>query len=191
MTPRNSVDMRAILDAATEIADSNGMEEVTLASVAKKLGIRSPSLYNHVDGLDGLRRQLALHGLEKLHHALMNAVVGRAGDDAVRALGKAYVEFARSNTGLYQATLRAPDVEDPRLKQAGDNIVHLTMRVLEGFGLKDEEALHVVRGLRSLFHGFASIEQSGGFGLPLDLDESLSRLIDTYIAGIHAMYDCK
>ena len=39
----------------------DGIDAVTLASVAAALGVRSPSLYNHIAGLDGLRRELALH----------------------------------------------------------------------------------------------------------------------------------
>ena len=37
---------------------------------------------------------------------------------------------------------------------------------------------------RSICHGFASIEQQGGFGLPLDLDISLHVLLETFIKGL-------
>ena len=53
----------------------------------------------------------------------------------------------------------------------------------EGSG---DDAIHAVRALRSLIHGFATLEQGGGFGIPLDLDESFRRLIAIYIAGIRA-----
>jgi hypothetical protein len=59
--------------------------------------------------------------------------------------------------------------------------------VLSVYGLKDDAALYAVRGLRSVLHGFASLEQRGGFGLPLSLAESLRLLIKTFIAGIHVM----
>jgi hypothetical protein len=54
--------------------------------------------------------------------------------------------------------------------------------------LEQEEAVHVIRGLRSMAHGFATIERSGGFGIPIDLDESYRRLIDAYLSGLHALY---
>ena len=47
-----------------------------------------------------------------------------------------------------------------------------------------EDGLHAVRGLRSVVHGFASLEVAGGFGLPLDLDESFRRLVEMFIGGL-------
>ena len=48
MSPRIGLTLPKIVETAAEIADTNGIQEVTLASVAQRLGIRSPSLYNHV-----------------------------------------------------------------------------------------------------------------------------------------------
>jgi hypothetical protein len=44
--------------------------------------------------------------------------------------------------------------------------------------------LHAVRGLRSLVHGFATLEVAGGFGMPLDIDESFRRLVELLISGL-------
>ena len=49
--------------------------------------------------------------------------------------------------------------------------------MLEAFNLHGEDALHAARGLRSLAHGFATLEAAGGFGLPLDCDESFRHLV--------------
>jgi AcrR family transcriptional regulator len=177
--------LSTILQTATEIADKDGLDAVTLATLAKKLGVRPPSLYNHIEGLHGLRKQLAVYGLEQLYSTLAQAAIGRSGDDAVHALGKAYVTFARTHPGLYEATLQAPDPLDPDIQRAGREIVNLTLRVLRAYDLDDETALHAVRGLRSMFHGFASLEQKGEFRIPLDHDVTLQFLIDTFLTGIH------
>lgn len=50
MSPRIGLTLPKIVETAAEIADTNGIQEVTLASLAQRLGIRSPSLYNHVKG---------------------------------------------------------------------------------------------------------------------------------------------
>lgn len=187
MASRIKLDLDTILQVATEMADTQGIDQVTLASLAKKLRIRPPSLYNHVDGLPGLRKELAIYGLKQLYHSLTDSVIGRSGDEAVHALGEAYVTFAREHPGLYEATLRALKPYDPDIQKVGDQIVDLVVRVLHSYGLANEAALHAVRGLRSLLHGFASLEQRGGFGLPLNLNESFRLLIDTFLAGIHKM----
>jgi hypothetical protein len=66
-------------------------------------------------------------------------------------------------------------------------VVGLLVQVLQIYGLQDEAAIHAVRALRSLMHGFASLEQKGGFGIKLGLDETFRLMVDTFLAGIQAM----
>jgi len=182
--PRIGLDLTTILEAAGEIADLHGVHEVTLANLAKKLGIRPPSLYNHFEGLPGLRKQLAIHGIDRLYEVMADAAIGVSGTEAVLAISKAYVNFARKHPGIYEATLFAPDPEDEDVQQAGTKIVDLSVRVLQAYRLEGDLALHTVRGLRSILHGFSSLEQRGGFKLSLDLDESLMIILKAFLAGI-------
>nr|WP_263323399.1 TetR/AcrR family transcriptional regulator [Neobacillus sp. Marseille-Q6967] len=186
MSPRPKVglDMNTILGAAGEIADELGMQEVTLANLAKKLGIRPPSLYNHFDGMNGLRKKLAIYGINLLYEELADAAIGVSGEEDILAISKAYVEFVRNHPGIYEATLMAPDMEDEEVQQAGAKIVDLSVRVLQSYNLEGEQALHAVRGLRSILHGFSSLEQRGGFKMALDLDKSLITIIEAFINGI-------
>lgn len=187
MARRPGLDLPKVLQAAAEIADQQGIQEVTLAGLAKKLNIRPPSLYNHVDGLPGLLSKLAVYGLEQLKIALVQSAIGRSGDDAVRAFGIAYVAFARSHPGLYEITLRAPNPEDEEVQAAASEILDVIFRILRAYSLDEQALIHAVRGLRSMLHGFASLEQKGGFGLPLDLDESLEWMMDAYLMGLRTL----
>jgi AcrR family transcriptional regulator len=186
MSPRPKVglELTEILGAAAELADQFGMQEVTLANLAKKLGIRPPSLYNHFDGLGGLRKKLAIYGLDQLYKALAQSAIGVSGDVAVLTISKAYVDFTRKHPGIYEATLMAPDMEDEDVQQAGSKIVDLTIRVLQAYRLDGDTATHAVRGLRSILHGFSSLEQRGGFKMALDLNESLEIIIKAFIHGM-------
>ena len=56
------------------------------------------------------------------------------------------------------------------------------LAVLRGHGLDGADAVHATRCARALAHGFASLEASGGFGLPEDLDETYERLIRMFLA---------
>ena len=56
--------------------------------------------------------------------------------------------------------------------------------LLGSLGLTGDAALHAIRGLRSLLHGFVSLEMGGGFGLPLDLDESFQQMVVVYLQGL-------
>lgn len=182
------LDKAAVVRTAAALADSEGLEAVTLARLAAELGIRSPSLYNHVAGPGGIRHELALYGVRELRRRLERAAVGRAGDDALRVVAHAYRAFAQERPGLYAATLRAPDAGDADLVAASADLLAVITAIFAGYGLTGDAALHATRALRSITHGFVALEAAGGFGLPLDLDASYGWLVDTFIAGLRAAH---
>ncbi|MRH43869.1 TetR family transcriptional regulator [Aquibacillus halophilus] len=184
MSPRIGLDRNRLLDVAIEIANQDGIHAVTMATLAKRLNIRPPSLYNHIDGLPALRNELALYGLEQLHSVMVEATTEKEGDDVISAISFAYLKFTRTHPGLYEATLYAPDNRDPKVEQAGNKIVELALNSLNHFQLDKDDAIHTVRGLRSILHGFSSLEQSGGFGIPINSDKSLDFIIKSYLKGI-------
>ncbi|HEU5441581.1 MAG TPA: WHG domain-containing protein [Ktedonobacterales bacterium] len=184
MPARAGLDTNAVVRAAAEMADADGLHPLSLARLAERLGVRVPSLYNHVQGLPGLRRALALYGIGALHDALASAAIGRSGDEAVFALAAAYRNFVKAHPGLYEAMTRTPPGQDAEVAAASAAPVEVVQAVLAGYGLQGDDAVHAVRGLRSLVHGFVTLEVSGGFGMPLDVDESFRRLLRTYVAGL-------
>ncbi|MFN3331054.1 MAG: TetR-like C-terminal domain-containing protein, partial [Caldilinea sp.] len=114
-------------------------------------------------------------------------VIGKSGPAAVTALLDAYRAFVKANPGLATYTVRPAAVEAPddaERAQAEARIVHVAVAVVASFGLAGEDAVHAVRALRSVAHGFATLEAAGGFGIPLDLDESFRRLAAMVIAGL-------
>jgi AcrR family transcriptional regulator len=174
-----------VVRAAAALADANGVEAPTLGELAAHLGVRTPSLYNHIAGLDGLRRDLALLGVRELNARLSRAAIGKAGDAAIAAFADAYRAFAHAQPGLYAATQRAPGPDDSELHAAANEAVETIVAVLAAYGLEGDDAVHTVRALRSFLHGFVSLEAGGGFGLPLNLDESFRRLLRIFIDGLH------
>jgi AcrR family transcriptional regulator len=179
----------AVVATAADLADANGLESLTLAAVAGAAGVRTPSLYNHVAGLEDLRRRLALHALEEMDAALRAAVMGRAGDDALTALAHAYRDYARRHPGRYAATVRAPDPADADLAAAGASAVEPLFAALRGYGLAGDELVHAARAVRSALHGFVALEGAGGFGLPVALDESFDAMVAALARGLAAPED--
>jgi AcrR family transcriptional regulator len=186
MAKRVGIDKDAVVRAAAKIADDHGWDALTLARVAKKLRIRSPSLYNHVGGLEGLRRELKLLALRDLNVALSRATIGKSRDDAVRGLADAYRAFVKRRPGTYAATMVTAPKNDPAMEAAASNIVETILSVLSGYGLDRREGLHAIRALRSTVHGFAALEIAGGFGIPLDVDKSFEWLVSALLAGLSA-----
>jgi AcrR family transcriptional regulator len=181
--PRAGLDADAVVAAAAELADAEGLESVTLARLADRLGVRAPSLYAHVDGLDDLRDRLGTRGLRELTARLGSAAAGRAGGDALKAVADAYREYAREHPGTYAAVQRAPS---PGQQRDAEQLVGIVLAVLRGYGLEGDDAIHATRGVRAALHGFASLEALGGFGIDLSTDESFARLVAMLDAGLQS-----
>jgi AcrR family transcriptional regulator len=175
--PRAGLDAEAVVTAAAAVADADGLQAVTLARLAETLGVRPPSLYAHVAGLPDLRRRLAARGARELAAALQSAAAGRAGGDALEAAAAAYRAYAREHPGTYAAVQRGPELDDPEAAAAATQVVDVMLAILRGYGLEQEEALHAARIVRAALHGFVVLEAGEGFRIPLDLDETFSRLL--------------
>ncbi|GGL60766.1 TetR/AcrR family transcriptional regulator [Sporolactobacillus putidus] len=183
---REKVTRQAILQISEKIVNQEGYEALTLARVAKALEIKTPSLYNHISSLNDLRKALALHALKQLYHEIMTAAVGKSGEEALKAIGFAYIHLMKDNPGLYSATLSALDPQDTEINQMSSDTIAIILRVLEPYHLSEEKAIHFVRGLRALSYGFSTLERQGGFNIDVPLNESISIAFDIFIKGMIA-----
>jgi AcrR family transcriptional regulator len=181
---RRGLDRAQVVAVAGDIADAAGLEAVTLARVAGALGVRSPSLYNHVDGRAGLLRGLAAQSTLELAAALRRAATGRAGSDAILAVAEAQRSYALAHPGRYATTVAAPASGDAEHEAAAAEAIDVLAAVLGGSGLQGDELIHAVRALRSAVHGFAALEAAGGFALAVDRDDSFRRLVEALADGI-------
>jgi AcrR family transcriptional regulator len=182
--PRAGLDAAQVVATAAAIADAEGLDAVTLARVAADLGVKSPSLYNHVAGRDGLVRGVALLGLQDLAAVLREAAIGRAGPEALLATAQAYRAFVKEHPGRYAAgAVAAPAPGDEEHRAAAAAVLDVMTGVLRAWSLSEDETIHALRGFRSAVHGFASLEAAGGFGIELDLDASFERLVGALGAG--------
>ena len=185
--PRKNLDKQTVIQAAADLLKREGAPALSLARLAETLGIQTPSLYNHIGGLSDLQRELNLLSLRELTRRLSAAALGVAGPEAVRGMAQAYRAYIKENPGLYLMGVRSSallEASDPELDQAQAELLRVTLAAMAGFGLPQADALHMVRGLRAQVHGFALLEAAGGFGLPIDCDESFRRMLDIYMEGM-------
>lgn len=176
-----------IAQVAATIADRDGLVAATLTAVAEELGIKTPSLYNHVKGVAGLRRLLAIHGSRILLEEFQSATEGLEGADALRAIAVVDRRFAIQHPGLYDSFLPAPRPgEDDELYDALAEPVFLVARILLDMGIPQDQAVHLIRALRALLHGFLDLEKTQGFGLPVDVDQSFEAAVELIVRGVEA-----
>jgi AcrR family transcriptional regulator len=184
---RIRLDKNAVVQAAAEILNAEGVQALTLSRLAEKLEIRSPSLYNHVDGLAGLQQDLAVLNARLLADRFSEAAIGKSGSELFMDVSQAFREYVKEYPGLYMSTLRSSgtqQVQDPNLQREEERMMKVGLAIMASLGLQGEDAIHGLRAFRSMVHGFATLEVAGGFGLPQDCDESFRKLVLALVAGL-------
>jgi AcrR family transcriptional regulator len=184
MSHRVRLDQATVVEAAAKLVDEEGIEALSLSHLAEHLGVRTPSLYNHVEGLSGLKHELALYCLRDVLNRITRATIGKSRAEAIFAFADAYLSYAREAPGRYVLTLQAPAPSDQEVQALAKQLVDVARAILAPYKLSEEDTIHAIRSLRSIVHGFISLEAAGGFGLPVDLDASFRWLINLFIAGL-------
>jgi AcrR family transcriptional regulator len=172
-----------VTEAAAAIVDRDGVEALSMSRLARQLGVRPPSLYNHVDGLEALVRRVGLAALADLAEPCREALMNRTGREAVHAFALAYRRWALAHPGTYPLTQVARP-GDTEWEAAGRRLLDPLRTLLGGDSDDPEEWVHAARALRSAVHGFVTLELMGGFGLEVSTDASFSRMIEAVSIGI-------
>ena len=181
--PRAGVTVDRVVSTAADLADRDGADALTLSRVADELGVRTPSLYSHIDGLDDLLRRVAVLGVVQLGERCRTAAMGTRGAAALAAIAGAYRAFAGERPGVYLLTQAVPP-DDPDHRAASQRLLEPVLAALAGFGLEGDDAIHAARSIRSALHGFVLLEQHQGFGLEVDVDTSFAWMIRTLTAAL-------
>ncbi len=181
MTSRNRLDRTIILNTAAILAEEVKLDHLTLNQLAERLGVKTPSLYNHVQGLTDLYAGIAALGMQRLGAMIANAAIGQSHEDALIAIAREYRKFSRTYPELYKAILKSPEVEHREISEAENTIVQILLKVLEPYHYSEEEAFHKIRGLRSLLHGFVSLEEAGFFRAPWDVEKSYEKMLTSVL----------
>lgn len=176
--PRAGVTIQRITDEALLIADERGLEQVTLAAIAERLGVRVPSLYKHVGGLSEVQDLLAEASRIELAGAMEQATVGRSGPQAIASLASAVRLWALAHPGRYASTVTGhrPGTEPgPGMQRATTVFLRI---VANGQADTSDDVVTRARALRSAIHGFVDLELRGGFGLPTNVEDSFRWLVE-------------
>jgi AcrR family transcriptional regulator len=185
MVKRRLLNRERVVARAIEMADAAGdVKGITMTALASALDIRVPSLYNHIKNLEDLRSAMAEAAARDLIDRLRSAAAGKIGREALLAMAFAYRQYSQDHPGIYPLTISAPEPGEERMVALAQELLQILLLVLGSMGISGEQALHVVRGIRSILHGFTSLEVAGGFKMDLDREESLRRLVEAYLNGV-------
>ncbi|MFE6528242.1 TetR/AcrR family transcriptional regulator [Streptomyces rochei] len=176
--PRAGLTTDRVVAAAADLADATGFDNVTVSALARHFGVKDASLYTHVRNLRDLRVRVALLAGGELIDEIASAVAGRAGKEALAAFAGAYRSYALRHPGRYAATQIRMDqslvADSPALRRTAE----ITHGMLRAYGLTEPDLTDAVRLLRSTFHGYCSLEATGGFGAPRDVRASWDKVVE-------------
>ena len=173
-----------IVNAALTFLDREGWDALTINALATHLGTKGPSLYNHVDSLDDLRRTVRMRVIEDIITMLKRAGEGRARDDAVLVMAGAYRSYAHHHPGRYSAFTRMPlGGDDPEYTAATKGAAAPVISVLSSYGLDGEEAFYAALEFWSALHGFVLLEMTGVMD-DVDTDAVFSDMVLRLAAGL-------
>ena len=175
----------AILAAARLLLEEEGLDAVTMAAVAARVGVRAPSLYKHLRDRTELVSGVIAVAAAELTEELELALASAAADPPARvhAIASSYRAFARRSPRA--AALMFADL-GPGLPIPQAELARSARPVLEVAAALagDDQALPAARALTAFVHGFTSMESAGAFRLGGDVDAAFGLGIDALIRGL-------
>ena len=174
----------SIVNAALTFLDREGWDALTINALATQLGTKGPSLYNHVDSLEDLRRTVRMRVVGDIIEMLNTVGEGRTRDDAVMVMASAYRSYAHHHPGRYSAFTRMPlDGDDPEFTDATRAAAAPVIAVLASYGLDGEDAFYVALEFWSAMHGFVLLEMTGAMN-GIDTDAVFTDMVIRLASGM-------
>jgi AcrR family transcriptional regulator len=187
--PRAGLNPASVTEAAATLIDEIGFENLSMGLVAERLGVKTPSLYKHVTSQADLAHRIAVLAMSELADAIRDATQGRSGKEALVAGAQAMRTYVLQHPGRNvagnAALVTGPD--DPLIPAIG-RVVSSWSAMLHGYRLDPQEEIHALRMLRSMLHGFSSLEAIGSFQIATDVDDSFTWMLGFIDQGLKAKW---
>ena len=187
--PRAGLGPASVTEAGAALVDEVGFENLSMGLLAERLGVKTPSLYKHVANQADLAHRIAVLAMTELADTIRDATQGRSGQEALVAGAQAMRRYVLAHPGRNAAgnaaLVTGPD--DPLVAAIGRVLASWTA-MLHGYRLDPDQEIHALRMLRSMLHGFSSLEAIGSFQISTDLDDSFTWMLGFLDQGLRARW---
>lgn len=182
--PRVGLTREILVEKAAQVANEQGISNVNIKTLAEYIGIKPPSLYKYIDGIEELFEEMMLHGWKLLEEQLYKDVIGKSGDDAVKAMCDAYYTFAVNNPGVFASMENYNRYSSEKTREATQGICKITSKIFSAYKLTNEQMMHLVRTFRGFLQGYMMLVVNGSFGDKLPVKDSFDLSVDILVNGI-------
>jgi AcrR family transcriptional regulator len=186
----------ALIRAALDLIAQKGPAGFTFAEAARWAGVSPAAPYRHFRDRDDLLIDVARRGFVQFAQVLERAwAEGRPNPSAAfERIGRAYLEFARSEPAYYSAMFEAgvPLDANPELREASERAFGILRTAAETLigempAQQRPPALMMALHIWALSHGIASLFGRGDAGrrsLPMSPEELLEAGVLLYLRGL-------
>jgi AcrR family transcriptional regulator len=161
-----------IVAAARRLLEEDGPEALSMRNVAAEIGIRAPSLYEHVADKRALESAIIAAGLREQGVALREAVAQDGGADPLVAIAQSWRRWAHAHPHVY-CLIYARDLD------RGDEAV-AEAELYAGAPLRElfDGDLIAARVIWAFAHGMVNLELTDRFPPQTDVEAMWVRGLD-------------
>jgi AcrR family transcriptional regulator len=186
--PYHHGNLRPVLvDTAVELARSTGPDGVVLREVARRAGVSHNAAYRHFDDRAALLAEVSDRAMADLEEAMNTRIAAVRRDDPtrralerLRETGRAYVDFALREPGLFTVAFTAAAPPDALVGHAAElsgpyGVLNRVLdELVECGALTPERRVGADVGCWAMVHGFAELHVHGPLHtLPAEIREPM------------------
>jgi AcrR family transcriptional regulator len=172
---------QTLLNLALSQIEQSGPESVSLAALARDLGVSQSAPYRHFQDKNELLAAVAAESFRMFVASLRKSTLGLSGKRAVAAMAKAYVAFSKARPGLYDLMFASGIVstasEKDELKIIARESFTVLVDALTASHTRNRRALRIWTGL----HGVVMLNRENLFEDHI-ADVSIDDMIEDIIA---------
>lgn len=177
-----------VIQTASEIADREGLSGVSLKAVAAALQIRTPSLYNHIDSLDELLRDVGHAGMKEMNNRMTQAAIGVSGDTAIRSIASAYFRYMIAHPGVYETIQWVSWHSNDQTKDYLSEYYALIEKLVDSYKVTTSDYNPIIHLLMGFLHGYTSQQLGRALIHPESAITDMLSALDIVLLGIHQKY---
>lgn len=182
--PRTGLSKDDITEVAVKLANENGLYYLSITTLAEALGIKKPSLYNHMNSIDDVLRDIMIYGWKKVSIELVEGLKNENPMENLKNYGNRFYEYTISNPGVFEAMLWYNKYKDAELEEATEGVYAFFFEQTDRLNIGREKANHLLRTYRAFLEGFIMLVIHNAFGNPISIKESFDISLNVLVQGM-------
>lgn len=185
--PRSGLNRELVADASIALIEECGAEFFTVNELARRLGVKPASMYNHIENIESLTGEVGYRIGSMIRNHLLEAIAGKHRDEALFALCFEFRNYVKSHIELYKVIMGMQKDKNSLTEKTCGQLIEPILAVLSDYKLTENEIMHWQRILRALMDGFITHEHAGEFKhFPLDSNDTYKIALEAVIVSLHS-----